>query len=332
MDGGGRPHRAPQSAERPEFELNRLRNRLIAVFLAATLVPLAATVWITRSLLEHSLTLAATEEVDELSKSLQGSGRALYENACDALRAQVAAGMLRPQIYTDSARVKWPEGVKAFAASGELERFHLMGVEQDQLDFLVRRGSDILVYTKPVGGPGMRKLAGDYTRARTLVSAASLRDFRKGYTYTFIILSASVWVIALIVLVYWAARISKPIHELTAGLSELAAGNLGARVQPRGRDEVGAAMEAFNRTAEQLQQSQERLVHVGRRWPARWRMRLRTRSPPSGLPWRSCWRARTATGMTGSWSRLRKLWRTKSVRWKGESARSRISPRSRRCG
>ena len=32
--------------------MNRLRNRLILIFLAATLVPLAATMWFTTSLLE----------------------------------------------------------------------------------------------------------------------------------------------------------------------------------------------------------------------------------------------------------------------------------------
>ena len=45
--------------------MNRLRNRLIGIFLAATLVPLAATLWITTSLLDRSLSYASTGEMKE---------------------------------------------------------------------------------------------------------------------------------------------------------------------------------------------------------------------------------------------------------------------------
>ena len=58
--------------------MNRLRNRLILIFLAATLVPLGVTLWITTSLLEHSLTYTSTGELDEISKSLEKTGR-VYE-------------------------------------------------------------------------------------------------------------------------------------------------------------------------------------------------------------------------------------------------------------
>ena len=54
--------------------MNRLRNRLIAIFLAATLAPLAATLWITTSLLDRSLSYASTGELDRLSRSLQKTG------------------------------------------------------------------------------------------------------------------------------------------------------------------------------------------------------------------------------------------------------------------
>ena len=47
--------------------MNRLRNRLILAFLAATILPLAATVWITTSLLDRSLGYATTGELDRLS-------------------------------------------------------------------------------------------------------------------------------------------------------------------------------------------------------------------------------------------------------------------------
>ena len=47
----------PEPARGLGFEAMTLRNRLIAAFLASTLLPLAATVWITTSLLDRSLRL-----------------------------------------------------------------------------------------------------------------------------------------------------------------------------------------------------------------------------------------------------------------------------------
>ena len=49
--------------------MHRLRTRLILAFLAATTLPLAATVWITTSLLNQSLGYATTGELDRLSRT-----------------------------------------------------------------------------------------------------------------------------------------------------------------------------------------------------------------------------------------------------------------------
>jgi nitrogen fixation/metabolism regulation signal transduction histidine kinase len=73
-----------------------------------------------------------------------------------------------------------------------------------------------------------------------------------------------VWGISFVVVLYLARRISRPMEQLTAGLRKLADGDLGARLHPRATDEVGEAMLAFNRTAEQLQESRDKLVHVTR--------------------------------------------------------------------
>ena len=68
--------------------MNRLRHRLLLVFLAATLAPLAATLWITAAVLDRSLSLATTNEMDELSRSLEATGRALFGATRDALKLQ----------------------------------------------------------------------------------------------------------------------------------------------------------------------------------------------------------------------------------------------------
>src|ERR1039457_5979005 len=59
-----------------------------------------------------------------------------------------------------------------------------------------------------------------------------------------------------------AHRISRPIQQLTAGLSQLASGDLAARVPAPGDDEIGRALQAFNHMADKLQESTERLVYL----------------------------------------------------------------------
>jgi two-component system nitrogen regulation sensor histidine kinase NtrY len=56
---------------------------------------------------------------------------------------------------------------------------------------------------------------------------------------------------------YLSRRISEPIQELAAASREIAAGNLGVRVESRVGDEAGVLVDAFNEMAAQLQESQE---------------------------------------------------------------------------
>jgi nitrogen fixation/metabolism regulation signal transduction histidine kinase len=79
-----------------------------------------------------------------------------------------------------------------------------------------------------------------------------------------LLLTAAIWIVALLALIYFAHRISRPIQQLTTGLSEVAAGHLDYRVPIAGDDEIGAAIQTFNRMADELKQSQERLVYVAR--------------------------------------------------------------------
>src|SRR5205809_7550658 len=55
---------------------------------------------------------------------------------------------------------------------------------------------------------------------------------------------------------------SRPIQQLTTGLSQLAAGHLDTRIESARRDEIGTAIAAFNDTAAQLQQDRDRLVYL----------------------------------------------------------------------
>jgi nitrogen fixation/metabolism regulation signal transduction histidine kinase len=239
--------------------VNRLRTRLIVIFLAATLAPLAATVWLTSRLLEHSLSLAPTRELDDMAQSLQATGRALFQSACEGLKAQVSAGQIEGVRLPASA-----PAIRGFADSGEPERCQLAGEHSDRVEHLVLRGDVVFVYSKPVPGPGMRALADRLANTRAVLDRAQARDLRRGLLSTLVLLAAAVWVVSLVALIWLASRISKPIEELTRGLTELAKGNLDARLTPKGNEEIATAMRAFNYTAEQLQESRDKLIHVTR--------------------------------------------------------------------
>ena len=244
--------------------MNRLRNRLILVFAAATLAPLLFIAWISVSLLERSLSLGSNRELDQLSKSLEKAGRELYQRAGVSLKDDAARGRVTPERYAIAAREQWPAAVQEFFSSGEPERLALAGNNGDRLDYLVRRGGDVWVYSTSLHGVAMQQLSEQYARARALVEQGNARDFRRGFTYTFLLLAAAIWLLAFLALIYWAHRISRPIRQLTTGLSEVAAGHLDVRVDTTRDDEIGTAIQAFNRMADELKQSQDRLVYVTR--------------------------------------------------------------------
>ena len=240
--------------------MNRLRNRLVVIFLAATLLPLAATVWITTSLLDRSLEYSSTAELDAVSKSLQLTGHEYYQHMRDDLRKQARAGEVQPQKY---AAGTGPDAVRAFAQSEEPERCcDYAGTDGNRLDYFVRHGDEVWVYSADLGKVGMEKLARQLGEARARVDSASLRDLRRGFKLVYALLAAAIWLVFLVLLIYAADRVSRPIQQLTEGLTRLARGDLGARVPARRDDEIGRAIQAFNGMAERLQQSTERLVYM----------------------------------------------------------------------
>src|SRR4030095_3740459 len=242
--------------------MNRLRNRLIIAFLAATVIPLAATLWITTSLLDRSLAFTTTKELDELSKSLEQTAREFYQQARENLKSDAATSRVSPGQYTAAQRETWPAPIKEFRDSTEAERFASAGRSGERLDYLVRHGADVWVYSRELGNIRMQEISDQYRRAREIVADARERDLRRGLTITFIILAVAVWFVHLVCSIYLAHRISRPIQQLTGGLSELASGNLQVRLIAEGNDETGRAIRAFNNMAGQLQQSRERLVYL----------------------------------------------------------------------
>jgi len=242
--------------------VNRLRSKLIVLFLGSTLVPMAALLWMSARLLEHSLSYAVTDDLDRLSKSMEGIAREYYRQARETLGAEAAAGRLTAQRYTGATKDNWPAPLRQFWESQDADRFMLSEPDGDRLEYLVRRGPDLLIYSRNLGSVRMEDVTRQYRQARSQVERLQQRDLRRGFLYTLILLSAGIWMVSLAIVVYLADRISRPIRELTGGLFELAGGNFAARLSSERRDEIGRAIRAFNHTADHLLQSRDRLIYL----------------------------------------------------------------------
>src|SRR5215468_6102907 len=123
--------------------MHQLRNRLIIAFLAATVIPLAAPLWIATALLDRSLASTPTKELDELSKSLEQTAREFYQQARQDLKEDANAGRRPPRHYDLRAKQQWPAAVAEFWESAEPERFVLSGEGDSHLEYLVRRADGV---------------------------------------------------------------------------------------------------------------------------------------------------------------------------------------------
>jgi nitrogen fixation/metabolism regulation signal transduction histidine kinase len=238
-----------------------LRARLIAAFLVATLLPLGATIWITTSLLERSLGYATTEELDGLSRTLETTMRQFYERERRSLKQDAAAARVAATSFDMAGAGAAPDTVQAFWDSGDAERFALSGAGGDRLDYMTRAAGRVDVYSRNLGIQ-MQELGSQLRQVRELVASMEGRDLRRGFTMTLLLLVALVWVVSLAPLLFMAHRISRPIQELTAGLTRFAAGDWDQRLATTRDDEVGHAVAAFNDMAEHLRRSRDRLVYL----------------------------------------------------------------------
>src|SRR5262245_8468724 len=115
-----------------------LRNRLIAAFIASTLLPLAATVWITTTLLDRSLKSSTTGELARLSRTLETTAKQFYQRERDALKQEALSGRTTPTLYLTADAAGWPEAVRSFWDSGETERFGVSGASGERVDYMRR--------------------------------------------------------------------------------------------------------------------------------------------------------------------------------------------------
>ena len=238
--------------------MNRLRNKLVLLFLGATIVPVLATVALTMALFNLSLTPA--RDLDGISRAIEQTGKEYLQQAKQSLRDDALSGKARPSRFDLTHRGAWPEALNEFWDGVEEQRFNLSGDSGNLLELYRRDPSGVLVYSKPLG-VGMESLSEQYRKARLLVENSETYNFR-GFSWVYILLTALIWMASAAALVYIASRISRPMEQLTAGLQDLAGGNFDTRIEVLRNDEVGLATQAFNHTARQLQQNRDRLVYL----------------------------------------------------------------------
>ena len=227
-----------------------LRTRLALFFIAATLIPLGATVWLTTLLLNQSLRLSPVNQLSDLSRSLEKAGREYYQQARAQLKADALAGRLAPVSVPHAADLLSSEDSEGFALTGE---------GGNQLLYLVRTQQGVTAWSRPLD-IRMQDLQRQYGEARRTVNALGI--LRRGSFPAWALLGASIWLVALTLVWLVATRFSRPIVKLTEALKSLADGDFRIRVPNERTDEIGLATEAFNRTAAQLEQSRDRLVSL----------------------------------------------------------------------
>ena len=240
-----------------------LRSRLILFFFAATVPPVALTLWTSVELLDRSLDLSPVHQLDTTSKALERVGREYYQHQCEQLKSDAMGGRAIPRVYAIGQRPSWPPAIESFWGSETREAFETAGDGGSRLDLMQRTGSEVRVYSRALGVP-LRTFSDDYTRARAAVDSARGRDLRRGFFYTLLAVCSAVWLGGFAALAFFAYRVGSPIAKLTRGLSAVAAGDLSARVDVARNDEIGAAITAFNDMADQLERSRDKLVQVTR--------------------------------------------------------------------
>jgi len=227
-----------------------LRTRLALVFIAATLIPLGATVWLTTLLLNQSLRPSPVNQLSDLSRSLEKTGREYYQQAREELKADALAGRLSPVAVAKAEELLSSEDGEGFALTGD---------GGDRLLYLVRTPTGVTAWERHLD-IRMGDLSRQYGEARRTVDALAI--LRRGSFPAWALLAAAIWVTALALVWLVATRFSRPIVNLTQALKSLADGNFRIRVPNERTDEIGLATEAFNRTAAQLEHSRDRLVNL----------------------------------------------------------------------
>ena len=244
--------------------MRSLRAKSIAAFIIATLMPLGATIWITTSLLERSLGYATTEELDRLSRTLEGtigSSTSASETRSSGRRSR--PGRSRRRMPSRTLR----PGPRRCVRSGRAARRSgsaLPALVATVWTSCARRASGVDVYQPRARWyPHAGAVGGILPRTRELVGSTRVaRPATRLHAHAAAAASRSSGSSRSAPIVFIAHRVSNPIRQLTAGLTGLPAANGIGGSSTRRDDEVGGPSTRSTEMAEQLRRNRERLVYL----------------------------------------------------------------------
>jgi signal transduction histidine kinase len=101
------------------------------------------------------------------------------------------------------------------------------------------------------------------------LSRAELLDLTRQIRLAALAVAGGAIILGILLSLWLAARVTRPVERLAMAADEVAAGNLGATVDDSARDEIGRLAYAFNRMTRELLEQRERLLQSER--VAAWR-------------------------------------------------------------
>lgn len=224
--------------------MRKLKGKLVALFLVATVAPLGLTLWLASRLLDQSLELAPVTELSDAAAMLEKSGKSIYRTARQLLREKVESGSA--QKIETTAKLD----------TGEAERFWIEGEDV----YLLRPDG---AYKMRIEGISLPDLQREVAKSRGLVEAHRERDYRRGFFVTLALSAGAIWLAALAALLYFTGKVTGPIVRLTEALRHFGRGQP-TRLQVESADEVGEAIQSFNEMSSEMARSREKLLLVTR--------------------------------------------------------------------
>jgi len=180
-----------------------------------------------------------------------------------AMLYQTAGTEFSPQMLTAGSPANASDSEKLAALIQQVQR---QGREASAIiHWSSNPADDETIHAVPLNGADDKTLG-------ILLIGSSRRSYVevKRHIQSAALLVGGAGILLAVLLSSWAAaRFTRPVEDLAAAAREVAAGNLGVRVDVTSRDEMGDLAEAFNRMTQDLQEQKERLIQSER--VAAWR-------------------------------------------------------------
>jgi two-component system nitrogen regulation sensor histidine kinase NtrY len=266
---------------------SRFELKVAGALVLAALVPLAAALWLARTLTAENLSLALNPRVVarlEATPALYGdlfqARKQLYaEQARDVLR-RLPADPRRLQAYLAAAVERTPRLRRAAvldASGAVLEEAEATSpnpegewrpaparVEVPQPQRVGLPAGAVLECTFAVEARFFAELSEARELGEVYHSADALRaDIQRSYVRAFAVLLGA-WALAAGLLgAILARRTTRRLADLLRAVSDLARGDLSVQVDPgRAHDEVASLARAFNRMVREVKEARDRLVYL----------------------------------------------------------------------